>query len=290
MPSVPQPPTGAARRRRRISDAETERRMLDAAVRMITESGMTVSLDHLSMEEIIHAAGVARTSVYRRWPYKDLFVSDVLIEVARATALGSGYGPVSAVLVDHLAGALPRPEDVEPQQDRRDFVVELLRVAALADFDAVHPSQQWRTYIALHATHLGLPDGDLRREIGLALAQSEQRFGASRAANFRLLADLAGYRLVGDFVDPDDGFGQMSLAIGSTVTGLAVKAFADPELVHDRRLRAPFGTSRAAEWSTPALVLVRVTLSYIEPDPDIPWDEDRVRYVIEGAHSLAAEA
>ena len=83
VPSA-QPPTGAARRRVRISDEETGRRMLAAAVALIGERGMSVSLEHLSLEEIIQAAGVARSSVYRRWPYKDLFFSDLLVELANA--------------------------------------------------------------------------------------------------------------------------------------------------------------------------------------------------------------
>jgi AcrR family transcriptional regulator len=53
--------------------------MLDAAGAMIGRTGLTVSLEHLSFEDVIHQAGVARSAVYRRWPYKDLFFSDLLL-------------------------------------------------------------------------------------------------------------------------------------------------------------------------------------------------------------------
>lgn len=65
-------PAGLAQRRRRLSHDETERRVLQAAVAMVNRSGLTVSLEHISFEEVIHDAGVSRSAAYRRWPYKDL--------------------------------------------------------------------------------------------------------------------------------------------------------------------------------------------------------------------------
>jgi len=47
--------------------------MLQAAVAMINRDGLTVSLDHLSFEEVIRDADVSRSAVYRRWPYKQPF-------------------------------------------------------------------------------------------------------------------------------------------------------------------------------------------------------------------------
>jgi AcrR family transcriptional regulator len=66
-------PPGLGRRERRLSDQETERRMLAAAVAMVHRTGLAVSLDHLSFEDVIRNADVARSAVYRRRPYKDLF-------------------------------------------------------------------------------------------------------------------------------------------------------------------------------------------------------------------------
>jgi AcrR family transcriptional regulator len=73
-----QAPTGLARRGRRLPDQETEHRMLQAAVAMVQRTGLTVSLDHISFEDVIRDADVSRSAVYRRWPYKDLFFSDLV--------------------------------------------------------------------------------------------------------------------------------------------------------------------------------------------------------------------
>ena len=76
-------PTGLGRRGRRLPDRETERRMLQAAMAMVHRTGLTVSLDHISFEDVIRDADVSRSSVYRRWPYKDLFFSDLVRELAK---------------------------------------------------------------------------------------------------------------------------------------------------------------------------------------------------------------
>ncbi|MGH1555839.1 hypothetical protein ACRAWF_40460 [Streptomyces sp. L7] len=51
--------SGLSRRRRRLSDEETEQRMLQAALSMINSSGLTVGLDHISFEDVIRLASVA---------------------------------------------------------------------------------------------------------------------------------------------------------------------------------------------------------------------------------------
>ena len=288
MTTPSRPPTGAARRRVRISDEETGRRMLDAAIATITERGMSVSLEHLSLEEIIQAAGVSRSSVYRRWPYKDLFFSDLLVELASATTLAQGWGSVLPVAEEFLTGRLARPTGVPPEQDRVDFFVEFLRVIGAADFEQVAGSHQWRTYIALHATHLGLPDGELRRQVGAALARSEQRLTELRATVLRRITPLAGYRLIGS-PDPVEGFRMMSVAVGASVTGLIVKSFADPDPARETRRLAPFGTSQTAEWTDVELVQVHLFLSYLEPDPAVNWGDERVRALLESVRELAAQ-
>ena len=78
-----QAPTGLARRRRRLPEDETERRMLRAALAMVHQTGLTVSLEHISFEDMIREADVSRSSAYHRWPHKDLFFSDLVLELAR---------------------------------------------------------------------------------------------------------------------------------------------------------------------------------------------------------------
>ena len=286
-------PTGAARRRVRITDAETERRMLDAALDLIARRGMSVSLEHLSLEEVIATSGVSRSSAYRRWPFKDLFFSDLLVELARTTRLdqeGAGLAERARQQVATVLAALPR-QPVGAPPDRHELVVELLRVTVQADFEAVWSSPNRRTHLALNATYLGLPDGELRQEIGRRLVGTERRLSARRARVYAALTDLLGYRLTAPVPGPE-GFTLMAEATGSLVTGLMVRALADPDLVTRTRHVAAFGARRPAEWSVPAMVIVGTMLSYLEPDPDRvaePFDVARLSARIELALQAALE-
>src|SRR3990167_4729480 len=72
----------ARRRRKRQSDAEVREAMLEAASLVAEAGGLTVSLEHLSLEDIITRAGVSRSAVYRLWPYKDAFFIKLLRDLA----------------------------------------------------------------------------------------------------------------------------------------------------------------------------------------------------------------
>jgi AcrR family transcriptional regulator len=286
MDPTAQPPTGAARRRVRISDEETGRRMLAAAVALIGERGMSVSLEHLSLEEIIQAAGVARSSVYRRWPYKDLFFSDLLVELANGPVLTRDNATVGRVVGEHLAGELERPGGDDPDQERVDFFVELLRVVFDLDIEQVLASPQWRISIALHATLLGLPDGDLRRQIAAALTGAQEQLMAWWLRVAERLVPAAGYRLIGGPADPEPGYRRLALAASALITGLVVRASLDPRLVRDRRPMAPFGTGRTGEWSDATLAEVGLYLAHLEPDPAVRWSRERIRLLAEEVRTL----
>jgi AcrR family transcriptional regulator len=259
-------------RRPRLSDAETEQRMLDSGVRMVAERGLSLSLEHLSMEDLIQDAGVSRTSSYRRWPTKDLFAADLLLRLARATDLPADLPDGLPELTGDLAALGAHAGDLAQAGPRRDVVVAVLRITVGRDFDAMLRSPAWRNHVALRAAHLGLPDGDLRVQVAAALRDTERRFTERRAAVFAALGDLIGYRLT---VPDARGWQRLSLTLGAVATGLLVRGYADPEAVTATTRATPFGSSTPADWSEATLASVGVLLGAIEPDPAIVWDAER---------------
>lgn len=265
-------PSGPTQRRRRLSDAETERRMLDAALAMVNRSGLTVGLDHISFEDVIRDAGVSRTAAYRRWPYKDLFFSDMLRELAQGTGPAGAVNEQNALpLLRSVLGG--RHADLESPQGQRDLVSEMLRLAAVNDFEALHNSPEWRTYLALQATFLSLPSGALRDEIKASLAASEKRFVDRVARGWEQMATGLGYRL-----RPDSGasFELIATLAIACMRGLVLMALADEELL-TRRVRAnPTGARGSADWSLSSMGAASFGLTFLEPDPDVAWDADRI--------------
>jgi AcrR family transcriptional regulator len=281
MNGYSQAPTGLARRGRRLSDRETEQRMLRAAVAMVHRAGLTVSLDHISFEDVIRDAGVSRSAVYRRWPYKDLFFSDLVKELAKdatpAAILTAELDLIRRVVAEH-------PDWLGTPQTRHSLVIELIRQLSLLDFRALYGSAQWRTYLALHATFMSLADGELRDQVRAALARSEQAHKAQVAGAWEQLARLFGYRL-----RPELGatFETLATLLDATMRGLVIMALPTPELADCRVQAHPFGAAREDEWSLPAIGLASIASAFLEPDPEIEWDNERITGLHQALTSLA---
>lgn len=249
--------------------------MLDAGLDLVDARGLTVSLEHLGFEEVIGAAGVSRASAYRRWPHKDLFFGDLLLELARAADLADEGAALVAGAAAELAA---RAEELGAGSARTDLVVDLLRRVMEADAEAIARSPRWRTYVALHVTFSGLPDGRLRQEVAEALVATEREFTARRAEVFAAFAGLVGYRLVPG-QDDADGYRRLAFALGSAATGVMIRAMADPGLLSRRTELAVLGASRPMSWTEPALLAAGIVGTYLEPDPELVWDRARVERV-----------
>jgi AcrR family transcriptional regulator len=261
-------PTGLARRGRRLPEEETERRMLRAALAAVHRGGLTVSLEHISFEDVIREAGVSRTSAYRRWPHKDLFFSDLVLELAA--------DPVPGIVNDEMdmirrvtAG---RVDELADPQARQALVVELYRQLAVLDFETLRDSPGWRTYLALQATLLSLTDEGLRDQVRAALAKAGQDHLARVARAWTLMADLLGLRLRADC---GVTFETLATLLNATMNGLLVTALTLPDRSARRAEARPFGAPVPAQWSLPALGLGAIASAFIEPDPDFTWDAGR---------------
>jgi AcrR family transcriptional regulator len=262
---------------------ETQERMLDAAVAMVTETGLTVSLEHISLEDVIHRAGVSRSAVYRRWPYKDLFFSDLLKRLAAGASPAIGgtnpeaVAAVNKIVLDHL-------DWLRTPKLRRALAAEVLRQGALDEFETFHASAEWRTYYALQATFLSLPDGELRREVQDALTASERVLITRVARAYEEMTNLLGLRIRPELEITFDTIAVMATA---TTRGMVLMAPANPGIASQRFQANPFGAPEPAEWSEPALSMVGVTLTFLEPDPSFRWTDERAAAVREALTTSA---
>jgi AcrR family transcriptional regulator len=268
MEQSPSGPTGLARRSRRLSDRETRERMMRAALEMVASAGLSVSLEHISFEDVIRDADVARSTAYRHWPHKDLFFSDLIVELATHTDL--------AIVTDEIALAkqvLAEHTDwLGSPQQRHRLILELIRRVAVLDFESVLNSPRWRTYLALHATFSSLTDGALRARVQTALAEAEAGRTAQIAAAWRRLAALFGYRLRPEL---DTSFEALAILLSASLRGLVISALANPGIAEQRTVANPFGAAGKEAWSLPAISLASIATAFLEPDPASEWTEGR---------------
>ena len=88
------------RPRGRPRSAEAERAIIDAVLEEAIESG----IDGLSLEQVAIRAGVAKATIYRRWPNKEALVLDALASVDEPVPLlpGTSVRDDLIVLVDGI--------------------------------------------------------------------------------------------------------------------------------------------------------------------------------------------
>jgi AcrR family transcriptional regulator len=270
VPDQAQAPTGLGRRGRRLPDEELRRRMLRAAAAMVHRAGLTVSLDHISFEDVIRAADVSRSAAYRRWPYKDLFYGDLIEELAKEGA-PPGIAHAEYALIQQVVREFPGELDTPGQ--RHELLTELFRQLALLDFHALAGSPEWQTYIALHAAFGSIADADRRDRLRAALAAAEQERRARVAAAWKLLATLFGYRIR---AQSGVTFDTLTMLVDATLRGLVIMAQPVPGIAASTVSASPFGATTAREWSLPALGTGSVATAFLEPDPAVKWDDERV--------------
>ncbi len=245
-------------------------RVVQAAIRRIHERGVSVGLEGISLEDAIASSGVSRATAYRHWPSRADFLRAVLVQIVRETRLEPEGSQEIAAIRGFVKG---HREDATTEAGRRTIVVESLRIAMEADFGRLASSREWTDYLALRATCTSLPHDELRDTVTGEIAAAERRFALHRASVYARLPQLMGYRLVPPLAGPS-GFEVMADAMGALMTGLVVRASVAPD-GSCFRARA-FGSSVAAEWTHTAYALVATFLSFLEPDPELEWTEERV--------------
>jgi hypothetical protein len=221
-----------------------------------------------------------------RWPYKDLFFSDLLKELATAAIPGLAGDQeilelVKGVVFAHL-------DWFETPDLRGRLVLELMRQATPLDFGAIYESPAWRTCFALHAAFLSLADGVLRDELQSILARSEQGFSTRVAHTWRSIADLFGYRLR---VEMGATFETLASLLIAQERGLVLMALATPELATRRIDATPLGAGGPSAWSLTALGVASIAAAFLEPDPSFVWTAERraaIRASLEAAVAHAS--
>jgi AcrR family transcriptional regulator len=269
MKEHPTAPAGLGRRKRRLSDQETRERMLRAAIDMVNRDGLTVSLDHIRFEDVIRDADVARSTAYRHWPYKDLFFSDLVKELASSASPAIINDEIS--LIRQILSE--RQDWLRTPEQRHQLILELIRQLALLDFQSILASPEWRTYLALHATFSGLSDGDLRDQVQAALAHAETGHVALVARAWAQIAGLLGYRLRPELAT---SFETLATLLSATMRGLVVGALSAPEAATHRTVASLFGATGKDPWSLPATGMASIAMAFLEPDPTAEWNEQRL--------------
>ena len=280
---------------RRLSREAVRLAMLKAAVKMAVEAGIGIGLESLSVEEVIQNARVPRSSVYRIWPVKEMFLDDLLCYMAGREAYFAGRDVFDPQTFEIVAGAIEenRWRLVTPE-GRRAVLCEAVRLAVRRNAQALSASSLARMHSALIATVSSTGSSKVRPEIARALDEAETASRRSIIALFReLIMPVLGLRLR----DPGAGLDHLVMAGGVLIQGMALRQIlaeaasgeqAGPDeqaggpdaaagtgdaaptsaQLLDCPLPGPGLDGQPATWTLVALSYLGLIDTFLEPDPD----------------------
>lgn len=167
-------------KRARLTRDEVRRRVLAVATTALAETGVTVGLHHLNMEELIRQVGVPRSSAFAAFGGKEELITEIMVELLLPEGdqlLGFSPGVLDAVR-DTLVAHRHRLQHADGSIDREGRAAvlrEVVRVALSLNVAEVASSASWQTYMALSLSSRSL-EPTRRRRVESALRDAESRF------------------------------------------------------------------------------------------------------------------
>jgi AcrR family transcriptional regulator len=253
--------TAKSKKRPRLSAVELRERVLSTAVTMLEKSGgLTVSLAHLNMEELIRIADVPRSSVYREWETKEAFYVDLMEQMIAPTE-GQGAAWDEETLRIGRAVVKRYADRLETSDGRRDVLREAVRQGVQQNFNAVSRSLSWRTSSALVTTLPALAAND-RHRILVALTRAETHFIDRMAAFYEELMPTLGLRLKPPFETK-----MVAATASSVVEGLIGRSLTNPKIIKTP-VMLPGIDGEPVEWHLAAVGFLAILDAMVEPEPN----------------------
>ncbi|GAA2526987.1 hypothetical protein [Rarobacter incanus] len=237
---------GASGRQRRIPAEQARKIALTTAIDMLSDSGLTVGLDHLSIEDLINQSNVPRSSFYRLWPAKEFFFADLLDYLVSED--GENHSMFFPETLEAAAKVFEQHKDrLGTHQGRQDVFREAVRVVAEVNFELVKASTTWRTHVALMMTIESFPDEQRREELHAKLRGAELRFVEQMAAFYQRVVTENGFSF-----KPGTTPEMLAGMCGAYVEGMVQRQAINPEL-GDQLVTRPGLDGEPVPWHLAAL-------------------------------------
>jgi AcrR family transcriptional regulator len=256
-------PWGAPRRgkRARLRGDELREKVLTTAVEELeANGGLSVSLDHLNVEQLIRTANVPRSSFYRLWETKEAFYVELMERmIEQVKDQGAAWDQETLDIAQDVIERFK--ERLDSEDGRRAVLEEAVRRGAQQNFEAVSKSLSWRTSTALSAT-LQTLEGEDHDHIVEVLERTEQRFVDRMMDFYDQVLPVLGLRMKAPFDTKT-----LAVAGSSVVEGLIGRQLANQKIV-DEPIRLPGIDGEPVDWHLAAVGFLAIVDAMTEPDPN----------------------
>jgi AcrR family transcriptional regulator len=213
----------------RKTGLEVRERVLAEAESLLSETGLTVSVEHLNMEELIRRANVPRASVFREFGDRESLFTDLMLRMIKPDdARGAAFDEETITISRQIAEA--HDDLLGTETGRKAVFYEAVRLGAEQNFHAICESPYWKTYMSLS---MSLPSMLPERRVKVVenLRTVEERFISVMASYYDGLMLKLGRRAKEGITTR-----QIAAAGSAAVEGLAQRRLVNPELVEERVL------------------------------------------------------
>lgn len=231
--------------------------MLQVAVERVRAEGLLLDYANISLEDLIRAAGVPRSTVFRIWPDRVAFVADLVRALFEADpGFDTGFDDETLRV---LQGAVAEGSGSTAAPAGREAALRaVVRLAVAHNIVAVESSVAYRAYKTMSAA---LASGDAvpgGEEIRALLSEIEDRYLDRMAAMYRALNDALGIRMRTG-VDERD----LAVSIMATIDGMTDHRRINPSMIDAPRV-VDLGGEGPGEWHVAALAVYGVYTAFTE--------------------------
>lgn len=231
--------------------------MLAVAVQRVHDEGLQLDYSNIELEDLIRAAGVPRSTVFRIWPDRSSFVVDLVRALFEADpGFDTGFDGETLAL---LNGAAEASDLSRPAADRGIALRAVIRATAAHNVVAVEGTAAYRAYRTVAAAAAGGAGGRGDEQVRLLLAELVDRYVDRMSELYRALNDALGLRMRDGVTERD-----LSLAIMAVIEGMSDHRRIDPP-AFDAPRRVDLGPEGVQDWDLAGLAVYGVYATLTQP-------------------------
>ena len=253
-------------RRERLSSEQTRERLIDAGIEALHQSGMSIGLDAVNLEQAVRDAEVSRSSAYAVWSNEEYSPQE---EFQRSVLIRAVSGQKST-LVELTETVATLFVELDGTMSRREVVREIIRQSANQNVKATSDSISWKLAIAIRAVLHSRPEEERDQELCQWMEETQVALREFTIAS--IYKPLAATMQI----EPRPQYGERAYELGEVCVSAVSEGFSMRYWLESHQylegLEHPGVVGGEANWSMFALLFEQIVEMFFVPISG-SWDD-----------------